>query len=333
MNILVTGGLGYIGSHVAVSFFEAGASVVVYDNKTAGIHNLKGLEELSRGAIKVVFGDVNDVATLSDVLVDSSISLVVHCAGLKVVNESIDDPLTYYLNNSGGTLAVLTAMLRSSVKKIIFSSTAAVYGEPEYLPIDEVHRLDPMTPYAKSKLFSEWVLNDYFDANPSFTVVILRFFNPLGAHDSGYLSEGVVDEPDNILPYVMNVASGRCSVFNVFGDNFETRDGTGVRDYVHVLDLAQAHLCAASLCGEGSYVFNVGSNRGFSVYEVLNGFRETVGVDIPFRVCGRRGNDVSACYASNKKARQVLNWKPERSLADMLMSAWNAHLRRFDGHF
>ncbi|MBT8551984.1 UDP-glucose 4-epimerase GalE [Polynucleobacter paneuropaeus] len=325
MNILLTGGAGYIGSHTAVALKEAGHSVVIYDNfcnssKTV-LNNLKIILD---GAIPYVEGDIRDVALLESTMRDYQIEAVIHFAGLKAVGESVSSPLKYYDNNVVGTLSLIRAMISQNVKNLVFSSSATVYGDPQYLPIDESHPLAPTNPYGRTKLQIEQILEDVTLADSSWKVVNLRYFNPAGAHHSGLLGENPRDIPNNLMPFIAQVATGQLHRLSVFGDDYPTKDGTGVRDFIHVVDLAEGHLAALSYISrsKGFETFNLGTGIGYSVLEMIAAFEGASNKIIPYSVVGRRPGDIASCYASVGKAERVMGWKASRGLGDMCSTGW-----------
>ena len=325
MNILLTGGAGYIGSHTAVALKEAGHSVVIYDNfcnssKTV-LNNLKIILD---GAIPYVEGDIRDVALLESTMRDYQIEAVIHFAGLKAVGESVSSPLKYYDNNVVGTLSLIRAMISQNVKNLVFSSSATVYGDPQYLPIDEGHPLAPTNPYGRTKLQIEHILEDVAHADSSWRVINLRYFNPAGAHHSGLLGENPRDVPNNLMPFIAQVATGQLPQLSIFGDDYPTKDGTGVRDFIHVVDLAEGHLAALSYLPDsnGFETFNLGTGIGYSVLEMICAFEGASKKVIPYSVVTRRPGDIASCYASVDKANKVLTWKASRALEDMCKSSW-----------
>lgn len=325
MNILLTGGAGYIGSHTAVTLIEAGHTVVIYDNfcnssKTV----LNNLEVILGAAVPCVEGDIRDVALLESTIRAYQIDTVIHFAGLKAVGESVAVPLRYYDNNVVGTLCLIRAMTSQNVKNLVFSSSATVYGDPQYLPIDESHPLAPTNPYGRTKLQIEQILEDITHADSSWRVINLRYFNPAGAHPSGLLGENPRDIPNNLMPFIAQVATGQLHRLSVFGDDYPTKDGTGVRDFIHVVDLAEGHLAALSYIprSKGFEIFNLGTGIGYSVLEMISAFEGASKKVISYGVVGRRPGDIASCYASVGKAERVMGWKASRSLDDMCSSGW-----------
>jgi UDP-glucose 4-epimerase len=325
MNILLTGGTGYIGSHTAVVLVEAGHSVVLFDNLSNSQRDVvERLEKITNKPIPFIEGDVRDTELISLVICEHKIGAVIHFAGLKAVGESVEKPLDYFDNNVGGTYSLLRAMLKNNVKMIVFSSSATVYGEPRYLPIDELHSTSTTNPYGRTKLHIEEVLQELSKSDPDWRVVCLRYFNPVGAHDSGLIGEDPKDTPNNLMPYMANVAAGYLPSVHVLGNDYLTPDGTGVRDYIHVVDLAQGHLAALELLNKrsGWDAINLGTGQGSSVFDMIKEFSLITGKNIPYEVRSRRPGDVASCYASVQKAADLMGWRAEKSLQDMCESAW-----------
>ncbi len=325
MNILLTGGAGYIGSHTCVTLSNAGYSYVIYDNFCNSSPSvIQRLEKILGKSITFVEGDIRNGELLQKTMQSYHIDGVIHFAGLKAVGESVEHPLNYYENNIQGVLSLLRAMLNLGLKNLVFSSSATVYGDPKYLPIDESHPLSPQNPYGQTKFQIERILEDIVKADPYWKIVILRYFNPAGAHESGLLGESPEGTPNNLMPYIAKVASGKLSELKVFGDDYPTIDGTGVRDYMHVVDLAEGHLAALIylMQMQGLEVFNLGTGHGSSVLEMIQSYEKASGRKIPYRVVSRRAGDIASCYASVDKSRQVLGWSAGRSLFDMCKSSW-----------
>ncbi len=325
MNILLTGGAGYIGSHTCVTLSNAGYSYVIYDNFCNSSPSvIQRLEKILGKSITFVEGDIRNSELLQKTIQSYHIDGVIHFAGLKAVGESVEHPLNYYENNVQGVLSLLRAMLNLGLKNLVFSSSATVYGDPKYLPIDESHPLSPQNPYGQTKFQIERILEDIVKADPYWKIVILRYFNPAGAHESGLLGESPEGTPNNLMPYIAKVASGKLSELKVFGDDYPTIDGTGVRDYMHVVDLAEGHLAALIylMQMQGLEVFNLGTGHGSSVLEMIQSYEKASGRKIPYRVVSRRAGDIASCYASVDKARQVLGWSADRSLLDICKSSW-----------
>lgn len=330
MNVLLTGGCGYIGSHVAVVLISAGHEAVVVDNLSNSHREMVDRMTDIVGRRPAFYqGDVGDVDLLREIIRRHHIDAVVHLAGLKAVGESVQQPLRYFQNNVGGTLGLLEAMERESVSRLVFSSSATIYGDPQYLPIDEAHPQRATNPYGRSKLQIEDMLRDVCTARPSLAAVCLRYFNPVGAHESGLIGEHPQGVPNNLMPYVVQVACGQRTRLSVFGSDYPTPDGTGVRDYIHVMDLAEGHLAALNHLDAhtGWQAFNLGTGRGFSVLEMIQAFERVSGQAVPYTVTARRSGDVACCYADVQAAQANLNWQATRSLDDMCASAWRFQCR------
>lgn len=327
MKILLTGGTGYIGSHACVALAEAGHDVILLDNLSNSsrevVCRLKRILGLKPAFIE---GDIRDRNLLIDVISANSIAAVVHFAGLKAVGESVRDPLGYYENNVYGTLCLLQAMQICGLKRLVFSSSATVYGEPDYLPIDEQHRTAPTNPYGWTKLHVEQMLSDLVAADPEWRVTSLRYFNPVGAHESGLIGEDPNGVPNNLMPYIARVAAGSLPVLNVYGGDYPTADGTGVRDYIHVMDLAEGHLAALRnlpLQSATHEVFNLGTGKGSTVLEMVAAFQLASHRKVPCNIVGRRAGDVTAIYASVSKAEKILGWRAVRGPHSMCESSWH----------
>jgi UDP-glucose 4-epimerase len=325
MNILLTGGTGYIGSHTAVVLAQAGHRVVLYDNLcNSRAEVAERLARIVGHSVPLVQGDVRDGERLAQTLRAHQIEAVVHFAGLKAVGESVAQPLAYYDNNVAGTLALLRAMQACGVRTLVFSSSATVYGEPRYLPLDEAHPTSATNPYGRSKLHIEEMLADLAVSDASWRLACLRYFNPVGAHDSGLIGEDPQGVPNNLMPYVAQVASGRRERLQVFGADYPTPDGTGVRDYIHVMDLADGHEAALRFlqAHTGWHAFNLGTGQGHSVLEMVRAFEAASGRAVPYTIVARRPGDVATCYASADKAARLLQWRACRNLQDMCASTW-----------
>lgn len=324
-KILLTGGTGFIGSHTAVTLTEADFEVVLYDNLSNSKHSvLDRLQTITGVQLPFIEGDVRDTTRLERTLNDHNVDAVIHFAGLKAVGESIEKPIDYYENNITGTISLIKAMCASRARTLVFSSSATVYGDPEYLPIDEQHPTSAINPYGRSKLQIEEILSDVAKSDPNWHIACLRYFNPVGAHDSGLIGENPKDIPNNLMPYIACVASGSLPHLNVYGNDYDTPDGTGVRDYIHVMDLAQGHTSALHYLKKqkGSHLFNLGTGKGYSVLEMIKAFEQVSGKSIPYQFSARRLGDVAACYAKVDKAGIEMGWKATQTLQDMCASTW-----------
>lgn len=325
-KILVTGGTGYIGSHTCVELIQAGYEVVIIDNLCNSSESvINSIKSITGKLIQLIKLDLRDKQALETVIQQISPNLAIHFAGLKAVGESVSDPLSYYSNNVVGTLNLLEALNKTSCRRLIFSSSATVYGIPQHLPIDESHPLSSTNPYGQTKLVIEHMLRELSEAQPAWSIAILRYFNPVGAHASGLIGENPQGTPNNLMPYIAGVAAGNLACLNVWGDNYDTQDGTGVRDYIHVVDLAVGHLKAMSFIDKNTGVstFNLGTGKGYSVLEVIHTFESENNVKIPYQICPRREGDVAKCYASPTKANEQLQWVAERDLAQMCRDHWH----------
>jgi UDP-glucose 4-epimerase len=326
MNILMTGGAGYIGCHTAVVLCQLGHNVVLLDNLSNSSERvLDKLFQITGKRLPLIKGDTRNTALVTESLRSHYIEAVFHFAGLKAVGESVAKPLSYYSNNVQGTLSLLEAMRGSAIKTLVFSSSATVYGQPQYLPLDENHPTSATNPYGRSKLQIEEILNDVAISDPEWRIACLRYFNPVGAHDSGMIGENPNGVPDNLMPYIAQVAAGQRNELSVFGDDYPTPDGTGVRDYIHVMDLAEGHVAAMDLLSRtaGWHAINLGTGKGYSVLEMVHAFENASGRKVPYRVAPRRAGDVAECYAKPDKASDVLHWTAKRSLDDMCTSTWD----------
>lgn len=323
--ILVTGGAGYIGSHTVVELLSAGHELLILDNfSNSSPRVLERIEQISGRRPSVIEGDIRDGALLEKLFASYPIASVVHFAGLKAVGESVEQPMRYYDNNVVGSLRLFEAMARAGVYRLVFSSSATVYGDPHTVPIDESFPLQATNPYGRSKLIIEEMLRDIGRADPQWRVVLLRYFNPVGAHSSGLIGEDPQGIPNNLMPFVAQVAVGRRAELSVFGGDYPTADGTGVRDYIHVVDLARGHLAALeALERQGGVVpVNLGTGRGYSVLEVVKAFEKASGQAVPYRIVDRRPGDIAACYADPLRARELLGWSAERDIDAMCADAW-----------
>ena len=343
MKVLLTGGMGYIGSHTAVVLIEAGHDVVLYDNlSNSKPAVLDSLETITGVRSDFIGGDVRDQQKIQQALIDYNVDAVIHFAGLKAVGESVEKPIEYYENNVVGSISLLKAMSATNIKSIIFSSSATVYGEPQYLPLDEQHPTSATNPYGRCKLQIEEVLEDVAKSDPDWRIVCLRYFNPVGAHKSGLIGEDPNDIPNNLMPYIAQVASGKLPHLNIFGNDYDTKDGTGVRDYIHVTDLAEGHLAALNhlkklqtrekvncgqareaLLGGGQLLtYNLGTGTGYSVLQMVKAFQQACGHPIPYKMTQRRPGDIAVCYAKADKAIADLGWQATRALEEMCVSTW-----------
>ncbi len=324
MSILVTGGTGYIGSHTCVDFIEKGKDVIILDNLSNSKEEVVGfIEQITGKRPKFYNIDLLDREGLKRVFDENEIDTVIHFAGLKAVGESVAKPIEYYHNNITGTLNLIFEMRDHNCFKIVFSSSATVYGKPESVPIKEDFPLSTTNPYGTTKLYIERILTDLCVSDNRFSVVLLRYFNPIGAHESALIGDNPNGIPNNLMPYVTRVAKGILPHLNVFGNDYETRDGTGVRDYIHVLDLAAGHYAALkALENSGVSVYNLGTGNGCSVLEIINAFERVNGIKIPYQITERRPGDIAECYADASKAERELGWKATRTLDEMCASAW-----------
>ena len=325
-SILVTGGAGYIGSHSTLALLQAGYDVVVIDNlSNSSYESLQRVADIAGRSATFVHGDVRDAKLLYNVLLSHRVFAVLHFAGLKAVGESVENPLHYYDNNVNGSLTLILAMAKAGVFRLVFSSSATVYGEPDIVPISETTRTGPTSPYGRSKLMIEELLRDVANSDPRWRIGVLRYFNPVGAHDSGLIGEDPNGIPNNLLPFISQVAVGRLPELAVFGNDYPTPDGTGVRDYIHVVDLANGHLKALTgldLQNTGWNVWNLGTGRGYSVLEIIQAFEAASGRKIPYRVKPRRSGDIAICWSDPRKAQRELGWQAERGLTKMMEDTW-----------
>ncbi len=322
--ILVTGGAGYIGSHTCVELLNAGHELVVFDNfSNSHPEALARVEKITGRKLNVVKGDIRDQGALEEAIRRFNCTAVIHFAGLKAVGESVEKPLDYYDNNVIGTHRLLQAMANCGVKTLVFSSSATVYGEPQFLPLTEDHPLSATNPYGRTKLVIEEMLRDLYRSDPSWCIGILRYFNPVGAHESGLIGEDPQGIPNNLMPFVAQVAVGRRECLKVWGNDYPTPDGTGVRDYIHVVDLAIGHLKALARLSEPQCIaVNLGTGHGYSVLDVINAFAEASNRPVPYELALRRPGDVAACYADPSLAYSLLGWKASRNLSAMCIDAW-----------
>lgn len=325
MTVLVTGGAGYIGSHAAVELLDSGYDIIVVDNlsnsKQEAINRVKELTGKDFPFYEVNLLDFN---AINEIFNNHSIDSVMHFAGLKAVGESVEIPLTYYHNNITGTLNLLRIMSEHNVKKLVFSSSATVYGNPEQVPISENAPLSATNPYGRTKLMIEEILRDLYNSDNTWRLALLRYFNPIGAHKSGRIGENPNGIPNNLMPYISQVAVGKREKLYVFGNDYDTHDGTGVRDYIHVVDLVKGHIKALQYLNENTGVeaFNLGTGKGYSVLDLVNTFSEVNNVEIPYEITNRRPGDVAICYANPEKAERILNWRAEYDLRTMCQDTW-----------
>ena len=327
-KILVTGGAGYIGSHTCIALHEAGYEIVIYDNlSNSSKEAINRVSSLIGKPIEFIEGDIRDADSLRKVFIAHQFFGVIHFAGLKAVGESVAKPLLYYSNNVSGTVTLLEVMAEHEVKTLVFSSSATVYGDPETLPIDERSKRSCTNPYGQSKLVVEHILEDLAESDKQWNLITLRYFNPVGAHSSGQIGEDPNDIPNNLMPYISQVAVGKLTTLNIFGNDYPTVDGTGVRDYIHVTDLAKGHVNALQYAAEqstpvGFIPINLGTGKGSSVLELVTAFSQVTGQDIPYQFTARRAGDIASCYASADKAKQLLGWEAIHTITDMCADTW-----------
>lgn len=324
-TILVTGGAGYIGSHTTTELLQSGYDVVVLDNlSNASRKSVAAVERITQKKLTFVEGDIRDSAALADLFATYPIQGVLHFAGLKAVGESAEQPLKYYDNNIAGTLSLVEAMANADCRTLVFSSSATVYGTPQEMPITEAAPTGAVNPYGRTKLMVEEALTDLVNAEPDWHISLLRYFNPVGAHASGEIGEDPNDIPNNLMPFISQVAVGRREKLSVFGDDYDTPDGTGVRDYIHVVDLARGHLKALDYlqANPGLHIHNLGTGKGYSVLQAIAAFEAASGVKIPYEIAPRRAGDIATSYADPSKARQELGWQAEYDLKRMCEDAW-----------
>ena len=325
MNILLTGGAGYIGSHTAVVLSEAGHEVVLLDNFCNSRKSvLERLQKILGKALPCIEGDVRDTALITKILQDYSIDAVIHFAGLKAVGESTEKPIEYYANNVQGSISLLEAMKSTNVKTLVFSSSATVYGDPQYLPIDENHPTSATSTYGRSKLHIEEMLRDVANSDTEWKIICLRYFNPVGAHESGLIGEDPNGLPNNLMPYIAQVAAGKLPHLNVYGNDYPTTDGTGVRDYIHVMDLAEGHLAALAYLNthKGWDAINLGTGLAFSVMELISAFKQASKKDIPIKIASRRSGDIAEYYANVDCANHLLGWVAKKTINEIAISSW-----------
>ncbi len=335
MTVLVTGGAGYIGSHTCVQLLNAGYDVIVADNLSNSKEEaLKRVQQITGKKLKFYKADVCDSAAVDQIFSEAKIDAVIHFAGYKAVGESVEKPLAYYRNNLLSAITVIETMLKYGVRNFVFSSSATVYGKPETVPIREDARLSATNPYGRTKLMIEQMLGDIYNANPSMNIAILRYFNPVGAHESGLIGEDPNDIPNNLMPYISQVAVGRLDELKVFGNDYDTKDGTGVRDYIHVVDLADGHIAALKKLDEncGLVVYNLGTGKGYSVLDMVRAFEAASGRQIPYRITDRRPGDIDICYADPGKAKRELGWEARYDLHKMCEDTWRWQRQNPNGY-
>ncbi|MDB4078007.1 UDP-glucose 4-epimerase GalE [Amylibacter sp.] len=327
MRVLVTGGAGYIGSHTCVELLESGHEVFVVDNLCNGHEAaLERVRGITNRELQFTNADIRDANALDEIFNTFKPDAVIHFAGLKAVGESVADPVKYYDVNVGGSISLLTAMSKAECSNIVFSSSATVYGEPQYLPYDEKHPTNPVNPYGRTKLIIENIINDWTKVDKERKGTILRYFNPVGAHESGQIGEEPIGIPNNLMPYIAQVAVGRRECLNIFGNDYETTDGTGARDYIHVVDLALAHVSALNQDKINNFeIFNIGGGEGTTVFELLKIFEETCGVTIKFKYLPRREGDLAAFWADSSKAFEKMSWQPQRNINNICEDTWRWH--------
>ena len=328
MKVLVTGGAGYIGSHTVVELLNENKEVIVVDNfSNSKPEMLDKIKKITNKDFKFYELDYSNKEKMDKVFAENKIDSVIHFAGYKAVGESVEKPIEYYTNNVSGTLNLLDVMRKHNVKTIIFSSSATVYGDPEVVPLTEMCKIGGTTnPYGSSKLFIEQILKDVYKSDNTWDVCILRYFNPIGSHESGIIGEEPQGRPNNLMPYIVRVASGELEELSIFGNDYNTPDGTGVRDYIHVVDLAKGHIKALEKLEKeksGIYIYNLGTGKGYSVLDMVHAFEKTTGQKIKYKITERRAGDIATCYADATKAKEELNWVAEKTLEDMCRDSWN----------
>ena len=327
MSILVTGGAGFIGSHTVVELLNAGYNVVIVDNfSNSNPKSLEKIKEITKKDFKFYEVNLLDTEKLNKVFEENpEITSVIHFAALKAVGESVEKPIEYYKNNITGTISLLECMKKHNVKKIVFSSSATVYGDPATVPIKENFPKHATNPYGQTKVMIEQILEDVYVSDNEWSIILLRYFNPIGAHESGLIGEEPNGIPNNLMPYINQVAQGKLDHLNIFGDDYNTPDGTGVRDYIHVVDLAKGHIKAIERTEKMSGVesFNLGTGIGYSVLDIVKNFEKSTGIKIKYQITDRRPGDIAQCYADPSKAEEILHWKAEKNLEDMCKDSWN----------
>lgn len=336
-NILVTGGTGYIGSHTCLELLTQGYQVTVLDNlSNSSPESIRRVETITHQPIQFIHGDIRDRNLLDNLFQTNQFAAVIHFAGLKAVGESVANPLLYFANNVGGTLTLLQSMAAANLKTLIFSSSATVYGNPQIVPISETATLAPTNPYGRSKLIIENMLADVYVADLNWKIAKLRYFNPVGAHSSGLIGEDPTGIPNNLMPFISQVASGRREYLSVFGNDYPTPDGTGIRDYIHVMDLASGHIAALNYLFQKSggdlLTVNLGTGRGVSVLEIVNAFEQATGQKIPYKIVNRRSGDIAECYADASLAKQILGWQANYTIEQMCYDAWHWQAKNPNGY-
>ena len=323
-TILVTGGCGYIGSHTVLELLNKNYDVVVVDNfSNSSFESLRRVQKITGKTVTFYEADIRDTAAMETVFSKHSFDAVIHFAAFKAVGESVRLPLKYYENNISGTVSLLQIMEKHNVKKIIFSSSATVYGDPERLPLDENCRLSTTNPYGSTKLMMEMIMQDLYKADKNWNIILLRYFNPVGAHESGMIGEDPKGIPNNLMPYVAQVATGKLACINVFGNDYDTPDGTGVRDYLHVVDRARGHIAAIEQCNDaGVHIYHLGTGHGYSVMDMIHAFEKACGKTLPYKICDRRPGDIATCYAAPDKAKKELKWQAKYGIEEMCASQW-----------
>ncbi len=336
MQILVTGGAGYIGSHTLVSLDEAGYEFIVYDNlSNSSKKSIKAVEKIINKTILFEEGDIRDKKALQRVFEKYDIDSVIHFAGLKAVGESVEKPLKYYDNNINGTIQLLEVMKENNCKKIVFSSSATVYGDPHTTPIKENFPTSTTNPYGSTKLFIEEILKDLYTSDNEFKIAILRYFNPVGAHKSGTIGEDPNGIPNNLMPFITQTAVGKREYLNIFGADYDTHDGTGVRDYIHVVDLAFGHVKAIDYLNtnpKNPLIVNLGTGKGYSVLDVVKAFEKASGKKVPYEIADRRAGDIAKCFADPSYAKDILNWEAKKTIEDMCQDSWNWQSKNPNGY-
>ena len=324
MNILVTGGLGYIGSHTCIELLKDNNKLIIVDNlSNSNVEVIDKIEQITKKLPKLYILDLVNKSDVEKIFAENEIDAVIHFAGLKAVGESVEKPLEYYSNNLISTLNLLEVMSKYNVKKIVFSSSATVYGEQKVPYVETMKRGETTNPYGTTKSMIEQILEDVYKADSTWDITILRYFNPVGAHESGLLGESPSGIPNNLMPYIMRVASGKLECLNIYGDDYNTSDGTGVRDFIHVVDLAKGHVKALESSKNGIHVYNLGTGIGYSVLDIVNEFEKVNNIKINYKIVDRRAGDIAICYSDPTKAKNELGWTAEKTLEDMCRDSWN----------